>query len=119
VSHVRATNDDLFHVLASRARATSDGALVLVVLVGFTATIVLAVWRPAAWMVLGSLGVCVAAFGGWGIADRELVERGGTGSRATVKALRVVRLLACLVGVGAALVAAFRVLGTALGTWIS
>jgi hypothetical protein len=36
-----------------------------------------------------------------------------------VTALRGVRLLALLAGVGAALVAAFRVLGAALGTWIS
>jgi hypothetical protein len=112
-------NDDLFHVLASRARATSDGALVLLVLAGLTATIIVAAWRPAAWMLLGSIAVCAAAFGGWGIADRELVERAGTGSRTAVTALRGVRLLALLAGVGAALVAAFRVLGAALGTWIS
>jgi hypothetical protein len=89
------------------------------VLAGLTATLVVAAWRPAAWMLLGSIAVCAAAFGGWGIADRELVERAGTGSRAVVTALRGVRLLALLAGIAAALVAAFRVLGAALGTWIS
>lgn len=112
-------NDGLFHVLAARARATSDGALVLAVIAGLTATIVVAIWRPAAWIVLGSIGVCAAAFGGWGIADRELVERAATGHPAAVTALRAVRLLALLAGVAAAIVAALRVLGVALGTWIS
>jgi hypothetical protein len=32
-------NDDLFHALAARARATSDGTLALVVIVGLTAVI--------------------------------------------------------------------------------
>jgi hypothetical protein len=111
--------DDLFHALAARARATSDGVLVLAVIAGLTAAIVVAAWRPAAWMLLGSIGVCAAAFGGWGIADRELAERADTGSRATVTALRAARILALLVGVGAAILAAFRALGAVLGTWIS
>jgi len=111
-------NEGLFHVLASRARATSDGALVLAVIAGLTVTIVVAAWRPTAWMLVGSIGVCAAAFGGWGIADRELVER-ADGRRMTVTALRGVRVLALIAGIGAAFVAAFRVLGAALGTWIS
>ena len=108
-------NDGLFHVLASRARSTSDGALVLAVIVGLSEAIVVAARRPAAWMLLGSIGVCAAAFGGWGIADRELVG----GGRVTVTTLRGVRVLALIAGVGAAIVAAFRVLGAVLGTWIS
>lgn len=112
-------NDGLFDVLASRARAMSDGTLVIVVLAGLTAAMVVAIWRPAAWMVLGSIGVCAAAFGGWGIADRELVERAVTGGRAALAALRTVRLLALLTGIGAAFVAALRMLGAVLGTWIS
>lgn len=111
--------DGLFDVLAARARAMSDGALVIVVLGGLAAAIGVAVWRPAAWMVLGSVGVCAAAFGGWGIADREIVERAGTGGRAALAALRAVRLLALLAGIGAASVAALRMLGAVLGTWIS
>lgn len=111
-------NDGLFHVLASRARSTSDGALVLAVIVGLSEAIVVAARRPAGWMLLGSIGVCAAAFGGWGIADRELVERAG-GGRVTVTTLRGVRVLALIAGVGAAIVAAFRVLGAVLGTWIS
>jgi hypothetical protein len=118
VSAASAANHDLFHVLASRARGMSDGALVGLVL-GALSAIVVAAWRPAGWMLLGSIGVCAAAFGGWGIADRELVERAGTGSRGAVTALRGVRLLTLLAGIGAAIVAAFRVLGAALGTWIS
>ena len=115
----RPTNDDLFHALAARARATTDGTLVLLVIVGLTAAIAVAVLRPPAWLLLASAGVCAAAFGGWGIADRELAERTGTSARATVNVLRGVRLLALLGGTCAAIAIAFRVLGAALGTWIS
>lgn len=116
---VTRANDDLFHALASRVRATSDGALVLAVLAGLTTAIVLAVWRPPAWTILGSLGVCAAAIGAWGIADRELAERAGIGRRVSVSVLRAFRSLAVLVGIAAAAVAAFRVFGAVLGTWIS
>jgi hypothetical protein len=121
VNHVDTTpaNDDLFHALAARARATSDGTLVLVVIVGLTAVIVVAALRPPAWLSLASVGVCAAAFGGWGIADRELAERAGNSGRGTVNVLRAVRFLAILGGTCAAIVIAFRVLGAALGTWIS
>ncbi|HEU4720526.1 MAG TPA: hypothetical protein VFS59_04125 [Gemmatimonadaceae bacterium] len=115
----RPANDDLFHALAALARATSDGTLVTLVIVGLTAAIVVAVPRPPAWLLLASAGVCAAAFGAWGIADRELAERTGTSGRATVNILRGVRLLALLGGTCAAIVFVFRVLGAALGTWIS
>lgn len=112
-------NDDLFHALAARARATSDGTLAVVVIVGLTAAIVVAAIHPSAWLPLACVGVCAAAFGAWGIADRELAERADISGRGTVRVLRGVRFLAVLGGTCAAIVIAFRVLGAALGTWIS
>ena len=112
-------NDDLFHALAARARAASDGALVLMVIVGLSVAIVVAVLHVPAWPVLASVGMSAASFGAWGIADRVLAERSGAASRATVFALRGIRLLAIVAGACAAFAAAFRVLGAALGTWIS
>jgi len=113
------TNDDLFHALAARARAASDGALVLTVIAGLTGVILATALRPPAWLLLASAGAGAAAFGAWGIADRELAERSGVAGQATVRLLRGVRFLAAAVGAGAALIAAFRMLGAALGTWIS
>ena len=111
-------NDDLFHALASRARATSDGRLVLDVVGGLAATLVIAAWRPPAWPILGSVALCAAAFGVWGIADREITERGATRPLAAV-ALRVVRMVSLALGVCAAVAAVLVLLRHTLGTWIS
>ena len=114
-------NDDLFHALATRARATSDGRLVLAVVGGLTVAIGIAVWRPPAWLLVVTAGVCAASFGAWGIADRELRElreRGATSGMSLIT-LRIVRVVSIVLGAAAAIVATFRVLGFALGTWIS
>src|SRR5947208_1900396 len=113
------STDDLFHALAARARGTSDGRLVLDVIVGLAAALCIAVWRPPAWLVFGSIAVCAAAFGAWGIADRELAERGATNGSSPVALLRGVRVFSVVLGTCAAIVAALTVLGFALGTWIS
>ena len=111
-------DDDLFHALASRARATSDGRLAVAVVGGLSAMLVMAAWRPRAWLILGSIALCAAAFGAWGIADRELAERDST-SRPLAAALRIARVACLVLGVGAAVAAALDVLRHALGTWIS
>ena len=112
------SGDDLFGALASRARATSDGRLVGAVICGLAATIGIAIWRPFGWLVIASIGLCAAAFGAWGIADRELAERAAMRGSSTV-VLRVVRVGSVIVGVCAAIAAVLVVLGGALGTWIS
>ena len=112
------SSDDLFGALAGRARATSDGRLVLAVICGLAATLAMAILRPFGWMVIGGIALCSAAFGAWGIADRELAEReAGQGSSAFV--LRVVRVCSVVLGTCAAILAVLVMLGTALGTWIS
>lgn len=112
------SGDDLFGALAIRARATSDGRLALTVIGGLAATLGMAIWRPFGWMVLGSIGLCAAAFGAWGIADRELAERGAV-SRSSAVVLRIVRAGSVIVGTCAATAAVLVMLGGALGTWIS
>jgi len=112
------TSEDLFHALATRARATSDGRLVLAVICGLAATIGIAIWRPFGWMVIGSAGVCAAAFGAWGIADREVAERESSHGSSVV-VLRVVRACSVIVGTCAVILAVLVMLGGALGTWIS
>jgi hypothetical protein len=112
------SDQDLSHTLATRARATSDGRLVLAVVVGLSTTLGIAVWRPPASLLLGSIAVGAASFGAWGIADRELAEHRAT-RRVSAGILRIVRGVSLVVGTCAAIVAAFAVLGVALGTWIS
>ena len=111
-------HDDLFHALAARARATSDGRLALAVIGGLATTLCMAVWRPSGWLIVGGISACIAAFGAWGIADRELAERGATRS-IEVAVLRGVRVLGVALGACGAIAAALNVLTAALGTWIS
>lgn len=112
------SSDDLFGALAARARATSDGRLAFAVIGGLAATLGMAVWRPFGWLVIGGVGLCVAAFGAWGIADRELAERSAR-SAPSVVVLHLVRVGSVVVGSCAAILAVLVVLGGALGTWIS
>jgi len=112
------TTDDIFHALAARARSTSDGRLVLAVIGGLAAAIGMAVWRPFGWMVLAGVCVCAAAFGAWGIADRELAEHESTRTCSHV-VLHVVRVVSVVVGTCAAILAVLAMLRGAFGTWIS
>jgi len=76
-----------------------------------------AVWRPPGWLIIGGVGLCTAAFGAWGIADRELAE--SCRARSISVVLRGVRVLSVALGVCAAIGAALALLAAALGTWIS
>jgi len=111
-------HDDLFHALAARARATSDGRLALAVIGGLATTLCMAVWRPAGWLIVGGMSLCIASFGAWGIADRELAERGAARS-IEVAVLRGVRVLSVALGACGTIGAVLDVLAAALGTWIS
>ena len=102
--------------LARRARGASDRRLVIDAGAGIVAAVAAAIFRPAVWLLVASAGLCFAAFGAWGILDRELADV-APGRRATT--LRVARGLAVLAGVAAALGVLLAVFGYALGTWIS
>lgn len=106
-------------MLAGRARAASDGRLVLDVLGGVLAASALALWRPPAWLLLFGAAVCFAAFGFWGIADRELRERSASPASRGVWTLEAARWVSGLVGLLAVLLVIFTILGRMLGTWIS
>jgi hypothetical protein len=106
-------------VLAARARATPDGRLVADVVAGLLAGLGVAVWRPVAWVSLLCVCVALAAFGLWGILDRELRERHASPRHALARGLRAARALVTAVGVVSAAGALFAALGVLLGTWIS
>jgi hypothetical protein len=105
-----------YAALAERARRTSDGALTAAAAVGVLAVLGLVLWRPTWWTLVAPL-VAVGAFGVWGTLERERVatEHDSPPARAIV----VGQWAAVVVGTGALLVAAFRVLGALIGTVIS
>ena len=113
------SDEGLAGVLAARARAASDGRLILDVAAGLLVALAIVIWHPRAWVVPCSIGITLAAFGAWGLADRELAERAAVADGRLVRTLRVLRGFAVLAGVVAAGVACFSILGIGLGNWIS
>ena len=109
-------------LLAARARAATDGRLVLDVVGGAALLGAALLWRPFAWVVLGSIGSCLFAFGAWGISDRELREhldeRRGERDRWRL-VLAICRGVAAVVGAVSALLLIFALSALALGRWIS
>jgi hypothetical protein len=112
---------NLSEFLSARARSVSDARLVLDAAVGLVVAVVALIWRPAGWYFIASAALCFAAFGGWGIADRELRERyedvANTGT--ALRALRFARATSATLGGLAAGALLIELLGVALGTWIS
>jgi hypothetical protein len=84
------------------------GGLLVAAIAGFA--------RPWAWPLLLSAALCFAAFGAWGIADRELTDRGDASPTAGVRLLRALRLVAIAVGTAAAVTLLLTALGIALGS---
>ena len=109
----------LTEFLAARARAAPDGRLVVDVIVGSLAALGVATWRPTGWLALVGVAVCLAAFGLWGIVDRELRERVDAPDTRIARMLALLRIVVAGVGGLAAVAAMFAVLGVLLGTWIS
>lgn len=115
-----ASSSSLPAALAARARAASDGRLALDVAGGVVAALGVAIWRPSAWQIVLSAAVGLAAFGAWGIAEREITERADVSSRRRiVLLLRVLQGISVAAGILAVLLAGFFVLGVGLGTIIS
>ena len=104
-------------LLAARARAASDGRLVLDVLLGLAAASAALTWRPWGWVLLLSAGSCFLAYGAWGISDRVLREQ--PASDGTTMMLRAARAMAVLVGAIGALTLLLGLCTMALGTWVS
>lgn len=106
-------------VLAARARRASDTRLALDVGAGLVVLLAALYWRPPGWTAWASTGAGLAAFGLWGIADRELRERQTAGRRAAITLLRATRVIVAGIGALALFVFLFTLVGIALGTWIS
>lgn len=112
---------NLREFLTARARTATDLRLVLDAGVGLVVALVAVLWRPSGWKLVASAALCFVAFGGWGIADRELQERerNPAHSPLSLRLLRVARIFVAVLGAAAAAALLIGLLGVALGTWIS
>jgi hypothetical protein len=106
-------------LLAARAHGASDARLALDVALGLLAAAAAGLWRPTGWIVMLSAALCFAAFGAWGIAERELGERVDDGDAPQRRLLRVQRSIAVAVGGAAFVVLVLGALAFAFGTVIS
>jgi hypothetical protein len=100
--------------LVTRARRSSDARLALDVAAGFVVAIAGAFWGGPFRVVITSAAGCFLAYGAWGIVDRELLERRGSEGRG-VRALRLARVVAAIVGTLAAVMLLVSGLAVALG----
>ena len=120
----RRPDESLFAVLAAAARRRSDAVLAIWAGSGCVLAAVLGALLPE-WRVAFLAAICAAAFGFWGIADRELgeaSERGGAdgaGVGRRVRALRIARVAVAVLGTAAGALALLAAFAAALGTWIS
>ena len=105
--------ETLYGLIAGVARRASDTRLALACGAGILGAGTVALFHPTAWPIALPL-VGMAAFGAWGIAERERAATGGRGT-----ALAIVRVLAAAAGTGAALLLAGVVMAKVIGTWIS
>jgi hypothetical protein len=119
VNSVLRPDASLGEVLTARARGASDKRLVADVLGGLLVAAVALIWQPPAWRFLSSAAFCFAAFGVWGVADRELTWSARPWGPAGTRVLKGVRICAAVVGALAAAALIFRVLALGLGKWIS
>lgn len=103
----------LGELVTSLARRAPDGLLVACAAVGIAGTAAIGFLVRPVWY-LTPLMLGIAAFGGWGIADRE---RSALGARGIV--FHVVRSVAILMGVAAAASAAVTLFIVFVGGLIS
>ena len=115
---MQSTEENLGTVLAQLARRTPDGRLVLAAAVGVVAALVAIVLKPPAWFPMLAAGVCLLAFGTWGITDRVLHEARDSAS-STQRVLRATRVAAVVLGMCGGVALVLGVLALAMGNWIS
>lgn len=110
--------ETLGEFLAARARSASEIRLVGDAAFSVLAAIGIGVWRGPLWDVRIAIALCFLAFGLWGVADRDLARRTDA-RRRDVIVPRVTRVLAAILGFGAAAYLMMSLLGRAIGKVIS
>lgn len=111
--------ENVFSVLAARARGHRPAHLWGAALFGAVDAVAIAIAYPAAWW-LACASVALCTFGVWGLSDDALLDdpyRALTPAGRT--SLRALRAGAVVIGAVASVVAAFGLMAAALGTIIS
>lgn len=101
----------LAEFVAARARGASDRRLVADAVGGILVAVAMVVWRPSWGLPVLCGALCFAAFGCWGILDRELQE----GEARRRELFRVLKGLAVVVGTLAAALLVLVVTAVAIG----
>lgn len=108
----------LGQALAARAQRASMLRLILDVAGGLIAFGIIVAWRPEGWAIPASAALCFATFGAWGASERLLDSPYRITNSVIAGSLLILRTLAIVVGVVAALVILFGSLKIAMGTFI-
>lgn len=105
----------LAEILSARAIASPRSRLIIDI-AGGIAVAVVAVWaRAFGWFTLAALGVCLAAYGSWAIAERRLEGSAPLSLREEFM-LETVQRVAAPLGIAAFLGVLFGLFGLAFGS---
>ena len=108
--------ENLFSVLAEKARSRSRAGLWTTTVGGaLSASVVLFQYPSLSWVAAG-FGA-VAAYGGWGLIDRAVEANTQDATRETEDSLPTMRSFVATIGVGAAVWAVLGFLGYVLGSY--
>ena len=105
--------------LAARARHASDARLAADATGGVAVAVGAWLVRFPGWLLVFAAASCFLAFAMWGIADRELGERGESATPAQRFLLKAAQAVAALMGTAAVAVLLMSLMGIALGRIIS
>jgi hypothetical protein len=114
-----APGETLADVLGARARSTSSQRLLLDA-VGGLAIGTLAIWsKPPGWALIVAAAACLACYGCWAVAERQLGPGPGASSITASHAWKALWYASACLGLLAFVLLLVVFLGGALGQWIS
>ena len=115
----RPDDENLFAIVAGRARRATDGQLVAAAAIGVAGAAAIGLLLPRWWIVALPL-LCIGSFGVWGIADRSAAERAKAGGGGSGRiALAGLRVAAAVVGTAAGVLTLLVIVARMVGTWRS
>lgn len=112
-------NASLGSILHERALNSTPTRLMLDVGVGSAVGVASWWFHPKMWIVLTCAGLCFAFYGVWATAERQLEIGPDDMSQREESIFTVLRVVAAIAGLASALILAFSVVESMLGTWIS
>ncbi len=113
------TNASLPELLSARARRTPRDRLALDI-VGGTLIAAAAAWaRPAGWLALAAAAACLASYGVWAVAERQLLPRPWPERTPNELLWHTLQSGAAIIGLGAFALFLFVAVGLGLGTFVS